>query len=748
MDDCAATVGVATLAPVGLGDARATLQHRSAAAAVAATLAAATALALTYGLGHGPEIKPIVPVAAAVWSLADLLTATLLLAQFCINGRVSFAILSTAYAMSALLTWPFVLAFPGVIAPRPLGPGHQDVFVYFWMIWHCTFPLLVLASTFNDSPRKRFVSRRAILVVAIATVLGPLLLSGALAVTLFASRDALPQLVIEGRLQPLDRFLFHPAVVLLNLLACGVLARRGAKLTTLRLWLCVAMFSACLDSLLVNLGGATYSYAWDVGKIVADSTAFVVLCMILCELLLLYRQQLRLSEKLARDLGARERSEARLTLDVRARRDALYESERRYRSLAEALPHIVWTAGADGALDHFNQRTLAYTGKTLKELEGAAWLSVLHPGDVENARATWIRSVMEGTPYEIEFRIRRADGAYRWHLGAALPIRDATGSISKWFGTCTDIDDQRLASEAAGRLAEQMRLNETLEQDLLARERAEAALRASDERFQQVEAHSPIGLALVALDGRFMRVNPALSAIAGLGTAELLASTCRQLTHPDDFAADLANVERMLKDGSLNFEMEMRYVRASGEAVWVLTNCSLVRDDAGRPDYFIRQIQDISQRKIAEQELRVAETSALAAVEAKSRFLATMSHELRTPMNGIIGMTELLTLSTLSEDQSEYVKVVRDSGESLLRVLNDILDYSKIEAGKLDLEAVDFNLSSQIDSVVSLLERQYEVKGVALWADVDATLPASLRGDPGRAKVHAGRWRRAPHGRA
>jgi CheY-like chemotaxis protein/nitrogen-specific signal transduction histidine kinase len=157
-----------------------------------------------------------------------------------------------------------------------------------------------------------------------------------------------------------------------------------------------------------------------------------------------------------------------------------------------------------------------------------------------------------------------------------------------------------------------------------------------------------------------------------------------------------------------------------------------VRDENERPSYFISQIQDISARKSAEQDAKTAKSTALGVADAKSRFLATMSHEIRTPMNGIIGMTELLSLSELSIEQNQYVQVVRDSGESLLRVLNDILDYSKVEAGKLDLESTDFELSGQVESVVALLAPQFKSKGVLLAIDIDTTIPPVLNGDAGR----------------
>lgn len=442
------------------------------------------------------------------------------------------------------------------------------------------------------------------------------------------------------------------------------------------------------------------------------------------------RERARLHE---RATLATEASNVRLQLDLSLGHEALDESERRYVSLAEAMPQIVWTATPEGALDYYNARWYDYSGMTFGQTRGWGWAAVLHPDDVANCVKVWTYALTSGTPFEVEYRFKRAsDGAYRWHLGRALPVRDADGSIMKWFGTCTDIDDQKRASEAVGRLTEQLRLNSILERDLAGRKRAEAALQASDELFRQVEDHAPSGLALVALDGSFIRVNPTLCALLGYSRAELLSMTFQVLTHPDDLETDLAHLEQTLKGTIAEYAMEKRYFHKDGSLVWVLLSVSLVRDDARAPSYFIAQILDIGARKAAEAAADRAQAAVLVAMDAKSRFLAAMSHEIRTPMNGIIGMAELLSLSQLSEEQRECVKIVCDSGRSLLRVLNDILDYSKIEAGKLELEITNFELSSQIASLVSLLAPQFTTNGVSMSTQIDPGLPPTVEGDPSR----------------
>src|SRR6185369_17675332 len=168
----------------------------------------------------------------------------------------------------------------------------------------------------------------------------------------------------------------------------------------------------------------------------------------------------------------------------------LRASEERFRQLADAMPPIVWTARSDGWLDYYNQRWFDYTGLTLAQSEGTGWGRVLHPDDLQPCIDTWRLSVRTGELYEIKYRFRRAsDGSYRWHLGRASAIRDADGRIMKWFGTATDIDDQKRAEEALElsyleleirveeRTAELAKLNVGLQAQMADRQKAEEALR-------------------------------------------------------------------------------------------------------------------------------------------------------------------------------------------------------------------------------------------------------------------------------
>lgn len=143
-------------------------------------------------------------------------------------------------------------------------------------------------------------------------------------------------------------------------------------------------------------------------------------------------------------------------------------------------------------------------------------------------------------------------------------------------------------------------------------------------------------------------------------------------------------------------------------------------------------VRDVSEHKAAEQKLRTAYDAAMEASRIRSEFVANVSHEIRTPMNGIIGMVGLLLDTPLSTSQREYAETVRNSADALLTIINDILDFSKIDAGKLDLEIIDFDLRETIEEVAELLAEQAQSKGLELVCDIQPTLPAKLRGDPGR----------------
>ncbi len=262
----------------------------------------------------------------------------------------------------------------------------------------------------------------------------------------------------------------------------------------------------------------------------------------------------------------------------------LRRSELLLREVTDAMPQIVWASGADGRLDYFNYQALVYSGRSHEELVERGWRGLVHAKDLERTRRRWRHAIETGSNYEIEYRLKRAsDGSYRWHLGRALPVRDANGIIVRWFGTCTDIDDQKKAQETLRRSEENLAIAQRVAQtgswemplhaDV---EEAERALAWSDETFRI------FGLAPGAekiTQGRFFEFVP-----------------------PGERPAILAAVEQMLTTDQLSHEH--RIILRDGTERVVHEQARLIRGADGTPRKVIGTVQDITERRQAEHLLR------------------------------------------------------------------------------------------------------------------------------------------------
>ncbi|MBI5441733.1 MAG: PAS domain S-box protein, partial [Deltaproteobacteria bacterium] len=343
-----------------------------------------------------------------------------------------------------------------------------------------------------------------------------------------------------------------------------------------------------------------------------------------------------------------------LTARIESER-ALRESEAQFRQLSEALPQLVWMTAPDGHLQYVNERWHQYTGRAEPPCR-ESWMEDLHPEDRERTVEGWSESVGTGKPYHVEYRLRRADGEYRWFLARALAVRDETGRIVRWFGSSTDIQDLRQAQED---------------------------VKESEERFRGVFENAAVGAIIADAEHRLKLVNTRVSALLGYEPGELVGKHCLELAHHDDREAKREADERLARGEVQSFSMDQRYCRKDGTPVWVNVTNSCLRADSGDQCHeSVSIVQDISARKRFEEELRAAKQAADRANEAKSEFLAKMSHEIRTPMNGIIGMTDLALMEGCSPRAEEFLVLAKQSAKSLLDIINDILDLSKIEAGR------------------------------------------------------------------
>lgn len=201
--------------------------------------------------------------------------------------------------------------------------------------------------------------------------------------------------------------------------------------------------------------------------------------------------------------------------------------------------------------------------------------------------------------------------------------------------------------------------------------------------------------------------------------------------HPDDRAMAQAAWDHHQQTGE-PYRVEYRVARDDGQEVWAYSTSELITDPAGRPLRLVGALQNITSRKRAEVEMAQARDAAEAANRAKSEFLANMSHEIRTPMNGVIGMNALLLRSELTPDQRKHAEAVQTSAESLLSIINDILDVSKLEAGKVDLESIAFSLTDLVEDVAELMAPRAAEKKLELACYLDDGAQGGFTGDPTR----------------
>jgi PAS domain S-box-containing protein len=378
-------------------------------------------------------------------------------------------------------------------------------------------------------------------------------------------------------------------------------------------------------------------------------------------------------------------------------------SEPFYQMLVEHSP-----AGAtviqDGRYVYVNAAVADMLGYTREELMAIGPLEIVHEGDlalvVYNVQR---RERGETDALRYSFRGRRKDGQV-----VQLQIHGTSakyGGRSAALGTVLDITEQKRLERALQASEAEMRLRYEIAPDM----------------FASVDSAT----------GTIVECNQTLAAALGRAKAEIIGRAVADLYHPDSLPAVTLAFQAFAGTGKIS-DVELQLRHQDGRALDVSLSASAMRDELGGIVKAILVMRDITERKQVALELARARDEALSAVRAKSAFLATMSHEIRTPMNAIIGMTDLLLNTPLDAAQRDLASTVRGAGEVLLDIINDILDYSKIEAGKFVIESIDFDVRALVEEVVNLLADRAHQKHLELTALVDPNVPGLLGGDPTR----------------
>jgi PAS domain S-box-containing protein len=315
-----------------------------------------------------------------------------------------------------------------------------------------------------------------------------------------------------------------------------------------------------------------------------------------------------------------------------AAEQSMHASEEKFRTFAQVMPNQVWAAKSDGALNWFNQRVYDYSGMGPESMSDEGWGGILHDEDLPLATARWLHAVKTGSTYECEFRIRRVDGVYRWHIARALPIRDQSGDITSWIGTNTDIEDQKSAARALERL------NKTLEQQVI------DSVHDRDRMWRLSK-----DVMLVAdFKSIIVAVNPAWTELLGWEEKDLLGRSFLELVHPSDQAATLAETED-LSGGIRTFKFVNRYRRRDGG--YVTLSWTAVPDAQ-----FIHAVgRDITADREAAEALRRTELALQQSqkLETIGKLTGGVAHDFNNLLQVISGNLQLLAADMVGNERAE-----------------------------------------------------------------------------------------------
>ena len=437
---------------------------------------------------------------------------------------------------------------------------------------------------------------------------------------------------------------------------------------------------------------------------------------------------------------------ARLFEIARRERAQAKASEMRYRFLAEQVPEIVWTAEPDGYADYFNRRWYEYTGVTPEETEGWGWQAILHPDDLQTCLGHWAHSVETGEPYQVEYRFRRSsDGDYRWHLGRAVPLRDEEGAVIKWFGTCTDIDDQKRSEESLRFLAEaSAALASSLDYETTLKLMAQLSVpRIADycvvdivDEQGQIErlaaAHvDPNRVELMRELSRRYPIDTArpgpLTQVLQTGQSMLVSEISDSLLVALARDEDHLRVARELKPRSFMLVPLVARGRTLGVITFVSAESGHRYDDddlALAEDLARRAAQAVDNARLYKES---QEASRL-----KDDFLATVSHELRTPLNAILGWARMLRTNRFdAETASQALETIERNARSQAQLIEDLLDVSRIITGKLRLDIRPVEPVAVINAAIDAVRPAAEAKNVRLKTVLDPWA-GIVSGDPDR----------------
>jgi PAS domain S-box-containing protein len=377
-------------------------------------------------------------------------------------------------------------------------------------------------------------------------------------------------------------------------------------------------------------------------------------------------------------------------------------------NLLDHLPALIWRSDEKLNCNYVNRNWIRFTGMNLEKSRMDGWMEAIHPGDLRKWNHISRNTDKRTESFRIEIRMRRHDGEYRWFVCEGCPHFDLNGKYDGYVGTFNDITYKKQASR---KIFE----NEGKYRSLF------------------MNMHSGYAYFKILYDGEnnledvvYVEVNEAYESMLSKKKKNLVGKRYTEVfqgieTGFLDIIRD--NITDLEQGKSVYFSEILRGSTKTWSSISVYSP---------RKDYLAIIVTDISQIKESEIAEKRAKEAAEAANRAKSEFLANMSHEIRTPINGMLGMVDLTLLSDLNEEQRDNLITAKACANSLLRIINDVLDFSKLEAGKMKIENENFDIRRLLEETVKLHSSRAAEKGLELNCNFSSAIPQYLVGDPNR----------------
>jgi len=355
--------------------------------------------------------------------------------------------------------------------------------------------------------------------------------------------------------------------------------------------------------------------------------------------------------------------------DRRAAEAELAKSEAEFRTFSQAVPNHVWASPPDGKLNWFNDRVYEYGGAEPGALDGDGWVAMVHPEDVQVAGERWAAALASGQVYQTEFRLRRADGSYRWHLGRAFPIRDEDGAITRWIGTNTDIEDQKTTAAALARL------NDTL---------AERVAQQAAER-DRLWLTSQDLLVVVDASGTFTAANPAWTSVLGWSPLEVVGRNHLHFVHPDHRPDSQEILERALDGPIAPFVNQCLHKDGSTRWIsWIASSDNGLVYATGR---------DVTTEREAADELAVTQEALRQSqkMEAVGQLTGGIAHDFNNMLAVVMGSLELLgrRIDGTDERAKRHIAAATEGANRAAILTQRLLAFSRQQP--LQPEAIDAN---------------------------------------------------------